>query len=100
MEQTAGLDQLREFGRMRWLEAAHGWRAEPDEVVGALAAEGFDEYKREEARGRRGAAASGGVWLGINSRTGTVASTIWVREPDTGDVLVFVEIDGKPVRGT
>ena len=75
-------------------------RAYAERVLHYGFAEGFDEYKREEARGRRGAAASGGVWLGINSRTGTVASTIWVREPDTGDVLVFVEIDGKPVRGT
>jgi len=35
---------------MQWLDGARGWRAEPDDVVKALAADGFQECKRETAR--------------------------------------------------
>jgi hypothetical protein len=99
MEGRDRLNQLREFGRMHWLDQAQGWRVEPDEVVSALAAEGFEEYKREIARTPRAGTASGGVWQGIDHRTGAVASTIWVRQPTTGHPLVFIDIDGRPIKG-
>ncbi|HXH81381.1 MAG TPA: hypothetical protein VNN07_00465 [Candidatus Tectomicrobia bacterium] len=93
------LDQLREHGRMRWLDTVHGWRAVPEEVVGALAEDGFEECKREETRSRRGAVTTGGVWQGVNGRTGAVASTVWVRDAVTGEGVVFVDINGEPLRG-
>ena len=50
MEGTNRLHELRESDRMQWLDGARGWRAEPDDVVNALAADGFQECKRETAR--------------------------------------------------
>ena len=49
-----GPDRLMELcrgGRMHW--TGEGWLAEPDEVVDALAREGFQECKREIARAIR-----------------------------------------------
>ena len=65
---------------MRWM--GEGWRAEPDEVVNALASEGFEECKREVARNPVDHAQSGGVWQGLNAQTGAVASAVWVRGGD------------------
>src|SRR6267142_1183903 len=78
MEGTNRLHELRESDRMQWLDGARGWRAEPDDVVNALA--------------------TGGVWQGID-KTGAVASTIWTREPD-GAPLVFITINGHPLQGS
>ena len=99
MDTAQGLDGLRHDGRMRWLDGAQGWRAEPDEVVSALAAQGFEEYTRETARTPRDGPVTGGVWQGLDHRTGAVASTVWTRDP-TGAPIVFISINGAPVRGT
>ncbi|PYN08963.1 MAG: hypothetical protein DME02_05675 [Candidatus Rokuibacteriota bacterium] len=91
-----GPDRLLELcrgGRMRW--SGEGWLAEPDEVVDALASEGFQECKREVARHPASHAQSGGVWQGLNTQTGAVASAVWVRGGDRS--LVFIEIDGRRV---
>jgi len=78
---------------MRW--TGEGWLAEPDEVVDALARDGFQECKREVARDPSSRALSGGVWQGLNVETGAVASAVWVRGADQS--LVFIEIDGRRV---
>lgn len=93
------LDELRSGGRMCWIDGEHGWLAEPDEVVHALASEGFQEYKREVARTRRDRRPSGGMWQGLNAQTGAVAAAVWVQRADGGRPLVFIEIDGQPVTG-
>jgi hypothetical protein len=88
-----GPDRLMELcrgGRMHW--TGEGWLAEPDEVVDALAREGFQECKREIARNPASHAQSGGVWQGLNAQTGAVASAVWVRGGERS--LVFIEIDG------
>ena len=95
-----GPQHLRELchgGRMEWTGA--GWLAEPDEVVDALAREGFEECKREVTRNPASRAASGGVWQGLNAQTGAVASAVWVRG-GTDRPLVFIEIDGRRVDET
>lgn len=97
MESSERLNELREYGRMHWLDRAQAWRAEPDDVVNALAADGFQECKRETARIPRGAP-TGGVWQGVDHRTGAVASTIWTRDP-AGSPLVFISINGHPLQG-
>jgi len=90
------LNELRVTGKMRWLGAADAWLAEADEVVRALASDGFEECKHEEARDRRHRSRNG-VWQGLNHATGGVASAVWVGS-DYRDQLVFIDIDGEPVR--
>ncbi len=99
MEHMHHINDLRQHGRMRWLGHERGWVASPDEVVNALADEGYQEYKREEARTVRHRPSIGGVWQGLNERTGSVASAIWVNRAPTDETLVFIEIDGQPLRG-
>lgn len=71
-----GLDELRGHGRMTWSEVEQGWAAAPEEIVNALASDGFEECKREVTTSRRDSRPAGGVWQGINPRTGAVASAI------------------------
>jgi hypothetical protein len=96
MQPTERLNELRQFGRMRWMGSADGWLAEPDEVVNALASDGFEECKREETRNPH-REATGGVWQGLNNRTGAVASAVWVRT-ESQQLLVFIDIDGERLR--
>jgi hypothetical protein len=84
---------------MRWAGQDDAWLARPGDVMTALSHEGFEEYKHEVAHGRRDRRPWGGVWQGLNSRTGAVASAIWVSRPGADQALIFIEIDGEPVRG-
>ena len=93
------LNELCVDGRMQWSMGQRCWSAEPAEVVDALRDDGFQEYKAAEARTGRDRAASGGVWQGLNARTGAVASAIWVRRPEESRPSVFIEIDGQAVQG-
>ncbi len=99
MEHTHRLNDLRHHGRMRWLGDERAWIASPDDVVAALADDGYREYKREEARSARHRPAAGGVWQGLNEETGSVASAVWINRMPSNDTLIFIEIDGQPVRG-
>lgn len=92
MDYNAILRQLTVEGRMRWSQTRRAWLAEPEEVVSALCREGFEECKREAAR-------IGGVWQGLDTRTGAVASAVWVRGGEREGPLVFIDIDGRPVQG-
>lgn len=94
MTRLTGLDALREQGRMTWTAEERGWVAAPEEIVTALAKDGFDECKRETTTSRRDLRPAGGVWQGVNARTGTVASAIWVNRPGWLHALVFIDIDG------
>lgn len=98
-QQTHGLDELRGRGRMNWIEAEQGWVAAPDDVVGALSKDGFDECKREMTTSRRDTRPAGAVWQGVNPRTGSVASAIWVNRPAWPQAIVFITIDGVSLRG-
>ena len=94
-----GLDDLRGDGRMTWSEGEQGWFAAPEEVLHALSSEGFEECKRAVTTSRRDSRAAGGVWQGINTRTGAVASAIWVNRQRWPQAMVFITIDGEPLRG-
>ncbi len=98
MTDFRGLDELCEHGRMQWVASERAWQAEPREVLDALAGAGFQEYKHEVTRSGRDRSPTGGVWQGLDSRTGTVASAIWVRRLDA-PALVFIDIDGEPIEG-
>lgn len=80
---------------MHW--TGQGWIAEPDEVVAALARDGFEECKREVTRNPSDKAPTGGVWQGLNTRTGEAASAVWVNSADQS--LIFIEIAGQRVNG-
>ena len=104
MSGTAGirerLNELCDHGKMHWSEIEHAWAGQPVDVVEALAHEGFAEYKREVARSRRDRPSMGGVWQGLDNRTGIVASAIWVHR-DAGTVpIVYIEVDGELLDGT
>ena len=94
------LDQLVREGLIAWVPAAQAWRGQPDDIVGALARAGFAEFKADAARGHRGRTPTGGIWQGLDARTGAVASAIWVRAEDQDRAVVFVDVDGMPVRDT
>jgi hypothetical protein len=90
------LNELRTQGRLTWVATERAWIADPHEVVDALTGAGFQEYRHEVMHSRRDRIPSGGVWQGLDRRTGAVASAIWVRRPDAPP-LVFIDIDGEPV---
>ena len=89
------LDELRGQGRMTWIDAEQGWAGAPEEIVNALSSDGFEECKREVTTSRRDSRPAGGVWQGINTRTGVVASVIWVNRPPWPDAMIFITVDGE-----
>jgi hypothetical protein len=98
MEPFKSLDALREDGKLEWSSGDRAWWADPGDVVDALAHDGFQEYKHEVMRSRIDRAPAGGVWQGLDRRTGAVASAIWVARHDAPP-LVFIDIDGEALRG-
>jgi len=93
------LDELRGHGRMTWIEAEQGWLAAPEEIVNALSTDGFEESMREMTTSRRDSQPAGGVWQGINRRTGAVASASWVNRLLGPQALVFISVDGRLLKG-
>ncbi len=91
------LNELERRGEMRWRAEEHAWVADPDHVVRALTDAGFQEYKREIAKDNRSHATSGGIWQGLDPRTGVVATVIW--HAASREAHVFIEIDGRPFEG-
>ena|SRR2546428_1099738 len=98
-ERQRRLDDLRQCGRITWIGDERGWIGRPEEIVDALACDGYQEYKREETRGGRRRAATGGVWQGLNVENGSVASAIWVNRAAGDAAIVFIDIDGTPLTG-
>ena len=96
MHTTGWLETLRARGRITWVDRQHGWRALPEDVVQALCGDGFVEVKHEVTRRGGDRRPLGGLWQGLDARTGSVASAIWVHagaEP----AVVFIDIDGTPL---
>ena len=98
MQFMHGLNELREQGRMTWIEAEHGWAAAPDNIVDALSKDGFEECTRETTTSRRDLRPAGGDWQGVNTGTGSVASAIWMNPPPRARAVVFIAIDGESFR--
>ena len=89
MRQVNGFNALREQRGMTWIEPEHGWVAAPEAILKALSNEGFEECKHELTTSRRDRQPAGGLWQGVNTRTGSVASAIWVTRPAWQHVVVF-----------
>jgi len=90
-----GLAELRRQGRMTWMELENGWVAAPEDILTALAEDGFAECKRELTTSRSDSRPAGGVWQGVDARTATVASAIWVNRPGWQQAIVFIDVDGQ-----
>ena len=82
MQEMTGFTALREHSRITWIER-----------------EGFAECKRETTTSRRDRHPAGGVWQGVDPRTGSVASAVWVNHAAWPPALVFIEVDGEPLTG-
>ncbi len=95
--QMNGVNALREEGGMTWIEHGRGWVAVPAEVLNALVNDGFEECEREITTSRRDSVPACGVWQGVNSSTGSVASAVWVNRPKAQGQMVFIEIDGESI---
>jgi hypothetical protein len=95
MREMKGFNELRQQRRMSWIASQHGWVAMPDEIVSVLSNEGFEECKRAVTTSRRDSQPAGGLWQGLDPRTGSVASATWVKRPAGNDSLVFIEVDGE-----
>ncbi len=91
------LNELVREGRIAWAPEARGWIARPGDIMDALAREGFAEFKTDAARSHRDRTPTGGIWQGLDARTGAVASAIWVRGDDVDRAVVFVDVDGRTI---
>ena len=95
MRQMKGVSGLREQSRMTWSDREYGWVAAPEEILNALSDDGFEECKREMTTSRHDRQPAGGLWQGVDTRTGSVASAIWVTRPTRHHAIVFIEVDGE-----
>ena len=92
-----GLNELREQGKMTWIEQEQGCvRGAGGNRNGTLE-DGFEECKRQMTTSRGDKRPAGGVWQGVNPRTGSVASAIWVTRPAWHQAIV--DIDGESLKG-
>jgi hypothetical protein len=94
------LGDLERNGTICWRPEDHAWIADPEDVVQALTNEGFAEYRRDIAKNGRGRATSGGIWQGLDRRTGVVATVIWATHGTRPQSYVFIEIDGRLLEGS
>ena len=99
MRAMTGFKALREHSRITWIEQERGWVAAPEDIVDLLSNEGFEECKRETTTSRRDRHPAGGVWQGVDTRTGSVASAVWVNHTAWPHALVFIEVDGESLTG-
>jgi len=99
MREMTGFRALREQSRITWIERDRGWVAAPEDIVTVLSSEGFEECKRATTKSRRDRHPAGGVWQGVDPRTGSVASAVWVNHAAWPHAVVFIEVDGESVAG-
>ncbi|MDO8476436.1 MAG: hypothetical protein Q7W02_09630 [Candidatus Rokubacteria bacterium] len=59
------LNDLYKQGRMTWTEQGKGWIGRPEEMLGALATDGFYECHRERAASPSGRRPTEGAWDGV-----------------------------------
>jgi hypothetical protein len=95
MRAMTGFKALHEQNRMTWIEQEHGWAATPEDIVTVLSNEGFEECKSEQTTSRQNRRPAGGVWQGVDTRTGSVASAVWVNRPAWPHDIIFIEVDGE-----
>jgi hypothetical protein len=98
MRPTTGLNELRDQDKLAWIAQEHGWVATPEDIVTALSKDAFEECKREMTTSQRDLRPAGRVWEGVNPRTGSVASAIWVTRWARHQAIVFISIDRESLK--
>jgi len=93
------LNDLCAQGRITWSEQEHGWAGMPEEILAALAMDGFQECRREMATSPAGDGSAGGAWRGVNPRMKSVAAVDWLIRPTAAAAMVFIEIDRQSITG-
>jgi hypothetical protein len=91
------LNDLRARRQLTWSAHDDGWIGRPAAILDALIGDGYEERKRETTTSHRDRRPAGGLWQGVNERTGSVAAAIWVTRAATGEALMFIQIDGEQV---
>lgn len=71
----------------------------PEDIVTVLSNGRFEECKRQTTTSRRDRQPAGGLWQGVNTRTGSVASATRVTRPTGQHAMVFIEVDGESLAG-
>jgi hypothetical protein len=73
----------------------------PEEILAALATDGFQECRRELATSAAGDRPEGGAWHGVNPRMKSMAAVDWVIRPTATATaaMVFIEIDRQSITG-
>ena len=84
-------------GRMTWAQQGKGWIGRPEEVLDALATDGFYECHRATAASPSGRRPAEGAREGVNPRTRSVASVTWTVRRAPEPSMVFIEIDGESI---
>jgi hypothetical protein len=100
MREMTGFKKLREHGRIAWIEQVYGWVTALEDVLSVLSTDGFSECKRETTTSRRDCHPAGGVWQGVDARTGSVASLVWVQHAAPPDASCSSRSTGSPSRAT
>jgi hypothetical protein len=91
------LNDLHQRVRMTWSDETRGWIGTSSDIVGALQGVGFCECKHVIATSRRAGRPAGGAWQGVDPRTGSTASVVWMAHAVARDAMVFIEIDGHAI---
>jgi hypothetical protein len=94
------IDELEQQGAIRWRVEDRAWVADPGHVIRALVSDGYQEFRREIAKRSGDGTSWGGMWQGLDPRTGSVATVIWAQQASPQEPHVFIEIDGRPLEGS
>jgi hypothetical protein len=82
---------------MTWTAQEGGWTGRPEEVLDALATDGFHKCQRDLPASPPGRRPADGTWEGVNPHTKSVASVAWVLRLAPEPATVFIEIDGDTI---
>src|SRR2546428_13559104 len=90
------LRELRDAGKIEWIEEMAAWAGQLDDILRALADAGFQECRKEIVRSRRDRQPAGGLWQGLKQHTGVVASAVWIKGTRPRPNIVFGGIAPAP----
>jgi len=93
------LNGLCERGRITWAEREHGWVGMPEEILAALAMDGFHECAGQRSTSVAGDRPASGTWRGVNPRMRSMVAADWMSRPAAAAATLFIEIDSQSITG-